>query len=1459
MKLSFFHPAVAAWFEQTFAGPTECQLQAWPIIKGRRHTLIAAPTGSGKTLAAFLAVIDELISAGIKNGALPEQTQVVYVSPLKALSNDIHKNLAQPLQGIRQRLCKHGFSDLELRTAVRTGDTPQTERVIMRRRPPHILVTTPESLYIVLTSDSGRAMLRNTRTIIVDEIHAIFASKRGSHLALSLERLQALTQTELVRIGLSATQNPIEEIAHFLLGAEPPGKKPDCTIINTGHVRARDLAIELPDSPLEAVMSNEVWEEIYERLSSLAAAHGTTLVFVNTRRMAERVARHLSERLGEQNVTSHHGSLAREQRLAAEQRLKAGELRALVATASLELGIDIGDVDLVCQLGSTRSIATFLQRAGRAGHAVDGIPKARLFPLSRDELVECAALLDAIRRGELDRLRVPSQPLDVLAQQIVAMVACEEWGEDDLFACVRRAWPYRGLKRTDFDAVVRMLTEGYSSRRGQRGAYLHRDAVHARLRPRRGARLTAVTCGGAIPDNADYEVRQEPHNNFVGTLDEDFAVESLAGDIFQLGNTSWRILRVEADAVRVEDAQGQPPNIPFWFGEAPARSDALSYAVSRLRTALEDRIARGHEPQHWLISTVGITTMAADQIVDYLSAGRNALGAMPTQDTVVAERFFDESGGMQLVIHAPFGSRINRAWGLALRKRFCRKFNIELQAAATEDAIVISLGETHSFPLLDLWRYLNSSTVRDLLVQALLDAPMFTTRWRWTATCSLAVPRFRGGKKVAPRLQRMNAEDLLAVIFPGQIACLENVTGAREVPDHPLVRQTIHDCLTEAMDVDGLVRLLEDMQAGRKRLLVRDLTEPSPLAQEVLTANPYAFLDDAPLEERRTQAVLHRRWLGPESAAELGRLDPAAIERVIAEAWPEAQTPDELHDALMTLGFLTEAEIQSGPPGLSGHPWPSSGSWPGLLQRLVTDRRATCLTTQDGYPKLWIPIEGLPQLLALLPDAKADPALSVPGEYASREWSEDEALLEVLRSRLQGLGPMSAESLARPLCRNGAEIQAILNKLESEGFVLRGSFTPRDPQEWCERRLLARIHRYSLNRLRREIEPVSSADFMRFLIGWQHAVPGGRLEGAKALFAVIQQLEGFAAPAACWEEEILPLRIADYQAEWIDALCLSGRVAWVRRVAERNGHDHSPGPLRTTPVSLIHRRHLPIWLQLLGDNEMRLSPLAQRLMNYLSQHGASFFEDFAEAVGALRSQVEDALSELVAAGQVSSDSFRGLRALLIPTARRRGVARNLIEHAGRWSMTFANAASAQHSGPADPQTSAFLDDGCRHVETIAWTLLRRYGVVFRRVVQRETALPPWRDLLYAYRRLEARGEIRGGRFVAGMSGEQYAVPEAVAALRALRRAEKSGELVSICAADPLNLVGILTPGPRVPALVSNRILYRDGVAIAARLGRQVRIFGPLEGNNEWELQVALVRKVAPIRMLGRRSKAESSS
>ncbi|HTI06656.1 MAG TPA: DEAD/DEAH box helicase [Gemmatimonadales bacterium] len=1416
MSLSRFHPAIERWFSGRFTEPTEPQRRAWPLIQQGADVLIAAPTGSGKTFAAFLSAIDGLVRQGL-SGELRDEIQVVYVSPLKALSNDVQKNLAEPLAEIRRALAEQGLQDVAVRTLVRTGDTPQSERQAMLKQPPHILVTTPESLYLILTSERAREMLRSVRTVIVDEIHAVARDKRGSHLALSLARLDALVGKRVQRIGLSATQRPIEEIGQFLVGTDQPLP----TIVDAGHIRTLDVALEIPSSPLEAVMSAEVWEEVNTRIAELISQHRTTLVFVNTRRLCERLTMQLSERLGDEKVTSHHGSMSRDKRLEAEERLKRGELQALVATASLELGIDIGSVDLVIQVGSTRSIATLLQRVGRAGHRLGAIPKGRIFPLSRDELIECAAMLRATREGRLDRLIIPEKPLDILAQQIVATSAGEEWDEAALYDRMRSAYPYRNLTRKEFDDVVQMLAEGFTTRRGRRSAHVHYDGINKKVKGRRGARIAAITSGGAIPDLGDYRVILEPTETFVGTLNEDFAIESQPGDIFQLGNTSYQIMKVESGQVRVADAKGQPPTLPFWLGEAPGRTNELSEEVSRLRQDIADRLDDPAAAIRWLVETIGMNEAGARTIVEYLAATRVILGTIPTQKCLVLERFFDEAGGMQLVLHAPFGSRINRAWGLALRKRFCRSFNFELQAAATEDAIILSLGPQHSFPLDDVFQYLKPATAEHLLVQAMLDAPVFGTRWRWNSTRALAVLRFRGGRKVPTPLQRMEAEDLVAAVFPDQLACPENLVGDREIPDHPLVNQTIADCLLEAMDFPGLKHVLEGMEAGQFTLIARDTTEPSPLCHEVLNARPYAFLDDAPLEERRTQAVITRRGLDVKTADEFGKLDQGAIDLVREQAWPDPETGDELHDALLIMGACPSHEAGK------------TATWVPLFDELVRGGR---VTTVAG--RLWVATERLPLVQAAFPGVANEPAVVPPERESAKTWIREDAIRELVRGRLEVVGPTTAGDVAEALRLPVADIDFALAALEHEGFALRGRFSSGvEPIEWCERRLLARIHRYTLDRLRKEIEPVTAAQFLRFLFKWQRVATGSRAEGPEGLAAVLDLLDGYELAAGAWESEVLPARMTDYDPLWLDGLCLSGEIAWGRLTVDTK--NRKSGPVRGTPIALFRRERGDVWRAGMQETDaaaLPLSSVGKALLAAFEARGAQFFGDLVNATGLLRTEVEKGLAELVAWGLVSSDSFAGMRALLVPSDRRRPLGGGYrrrgriapfgVENAGRWART--------HGRPALPEAQI--------AEAIAWQLLRRYGVVFRRLVQRETLHAPWRDILRVYRRLEARGEIRGGRFVGGFSGEQYALPEAIGLLRATRREHAADELIAVSGADPLNLVGILTPGDAVPAITSNRVLFRDGVPVVVKEGEGERFLVDVPAEERDMLRGALLRR-----------------
>lgn len=1412
--LAWAHPLVRDWFVSRFGTASEPQVEGWPHILAGTPTLISAPTGSGKTLAAFLACIDKLVRKAVA-GKLEDHTYVVYISPLKALSNDIHKNLEEPLAEIVALAKERGIDMQPIRVAVRTGDTPAHERQKMLKRPPHILVTTPESLYILITAEKSRAILRLVETLIVDEIHAVADDKRGAHLCLSLERLQALTLKPPLRIGLSATQKPIEQIAQYLVGN---GRKQPA-IVNAGHKRKLDLAIEVPGSPLAPVASAELWEEIYDRIASLVESHRSTIVFVNTRKLAERIAFRLSERLGEEAVASHHGSLSRKIRLAAEHKLKTGQLKVLVATASLELGIDVGTVDLVCQIGSPRSIAVALQRIGRSGHFAGATPKGRVFATTRDQLVECAALCRAISHGDLDRIIIPEAPLDILAQQIVASCATNDWAEDDLFNLVKHAYPYQSLTREQFDDILDMLTEGFSGRTINRGSYLLRDRVNKQIHARRGSRMLAITNGGAIPETGLFNMVAEPEETIVGTLDEDFAVESNRGDIILLGTTSWQVIRVEqrTGRVLVKDAHGAPPSVPFWRGEAPSRTEELSDHIGRLRQEISDKL---HDSQiiEWLKNECHLDQSGAEQLVEYISEGQSVLGSVPTQKRIIAERFFDEGGGMQLVIHAPFGGRINKAWGLALRKRFCRSFNFELQAAATDDGLNISLLEQHSFPLADVFSFLSKETLTEVLTQAVLQTPIFNTRFRWDANRALSLLRYQGGKKVPPQIQRMRAEDLLATVFPQAAACQDNIDGDIEVPDHPLINEVMKDVLTEAMDLEGLRQLIADIAGGTIECIAIDTPTPSAFAAEIVNANPYAYLDDAPLEERRARAVEMRRVLPQSIVEEVGRLDPEAIQRVQQEAWPDIRDAHELYDLMQTLVVVpTPDQVDDI---ISIVPDRQIDSWQTLFEELQSAKRAGLATV--GARSYWVTAENAKTFKAIFPDAQFITSLA---EIERAALGLEEGIRSAVKGWLFHLGPTNVVELSQIIGVDSSHIDQALLFIESQGLVLRGHYlnSATDQMEWCERRLLSRIHNITVGTLRKQIEPVTPAQFMQWLLRWQHLTPGSQLTGERGTLEVLSQLQGFEIPANAWETSILNKRIKKYDPDVVDHLCLTGAIGWGRlspHPASLEGvvTDEISGIKRVVPTSIapvtFFVRHESDWMaskHIKGDEVKFLSQSARDVFEFLQLNGASFFSDISRGVARLKAEVETALWELVTAGLVTADGFDNLRALIDPR-RRAGEGRGRYSRprhsTGRWSLIYS-----AHNPVRTDTTRTDTTDRAQIVEATCWMLLKRYGVVFRDLLARESVIPKWRELLMAFRRLEDRGEVRAGRFVSGFLGEQFGLPIAVESLRALRQQPTVGETVTVSAADPLNLVGILVPGQKIASHFSQTITYKDGVPV----------------------------------------------
>jgi ATP-dependent Lhr-like helicase len=1488
-----FHPAVRAWFTGRFpGGPTAPQTAAWPVIAAGRDVLVASPTGTGKTLTGFLVAIDAAYRArlggtapgGTGPGATaPEGTlplglppvaaaparrgsaaavtssppartpEVLYISPLRALAADVHENLSIPLAGIRAEAERLGYAVPELTVAVRTGDTSPAERNAMRLNPPDLLVTTPESLYLLLTAPASRRMLAGVRTVIVDEVHTLARDKRGAHLALSLERLAHVVESaggRLQRIGLSATQRPLEVVARLLSGTGDD--RPPAAVVDCGHRRDLDVAIELPSAELEAVSSRTQFTEVLDRIADHVRRHRTTLVFVNTRKMAERVAHQLAERLGDDagddaagdagddaggdaggrrrgdghdgddpipagglQVAAHHGSLSAARRRQVEARLRAGDLRALVATASLELGIDVGPVELVCQIGSPRAIATFLQRVGRANHQLEGTPAGRLYPLTRDELVECTALLAGVRAGHLDVLEPPVAPLDVLAQQLVAEVAAaEEWGTDDLFAMVRRAAPYAGLERAAFDEVVDLMAWGVTTGRGRRGAHLHLDAVNGRLRARQGARLTALTCGGAIPETGDYRVVLDPEGVTVGSVHEDFAVEANIGDVFLLGTHSWRVCQVAVGTVRVTDAGDAPPTVPFWLGEAPARTAELSTEVAELRAALEPSLAAGDAEgaRRAVRERAGVGESVAEQVVAYLGAGRAALGCLPTRDTLVVERFFDESEGTQLIVHSPYGGRVNRALGLALRKRFCVSFDFELQAAADDDTVLLSLGPQHSFPLSQVPRMLSSRTAVDVLTQAVLPHPMLRARWRWNCNRALVVPRARSGQRRPIHLQRMDADDILAAAWPALAACQENApAGPIAVPDHVLVRQTVADCLTEQLDAAGLVSLLAAVESGAIAVHTVESVEPSVLAHGILTGRPFTFLDDAPLEERRSRAVPLPRGLtalGPGGLAvpvdELAPLDGPAVDGVLEQVRPRPRHADELHDLLLSL--------------VRCRPVPE---WQPLFDQLVAAGRAGLV---DG-------------------DWAATERRALAGSIED----DDEAAAECVRGHLEVAGPVGEAALVAdaPLPAGAplgapmrvARARTALARLQAEGSAIE-----LPDGRWCARHLLVRLHTASRTRRRRHVEPASIAELVRFQAHWQHATPDTRLMGRSGVLAVIEQLAGVEVPAGDWEAHILPARVAGYDPHWLDELCLSGEVAWGRLTPradagpadEQGGHRGSATPSPATPLALVRRDDLAWQLEAVRGGEPVLDPPAGASADVLAAlraRGACFRSELGAAARRLPDEVDEGLWDLVARGIVTADAFSAVRALLAARRHRRDGSR---PPAPRWSsgarMPLARRRAAPGSGIGEGRWALLADgppappaEGTEGAlaaeelaEAVAWQLLARWGVVAWELWARESYRVPWRDVVRALRRFEARGMALGGRFVAGLSGEQYARPDAAELLAAVRAKPGDGRPVTVAGSDPLNVTGTVLPGPRVPAVRHRRVVYLDGSVVPER-------------------------------------------
>ena len=1400
--LDSFHPVVATWFERKFpGGPTPPQLAAWPLLPSGADLLVASPTGSGKTLTAFLVSIDQMWRDP-PTDKVPGPS-VLYLSPLRALATDVRENLLRPLEELRQLSAEMGYPAPNIRVDVRTGDTTQSERAAQRRSPSHIYVTTPETFYLLLTSASGRAMLRHVETVIVDEIHAMCRDKRGSHLTLSLERLERLVveggNRRPQRVGLSATQKPLKLVGEILSGVAP-GRAP-ATILDCSRSRPMDLAIELPDGELDSVLSGEQFGEILHRITELVAEHRTTLIFVQSRRLAERMAHRLTDALSDGGVlqdaelvvASHHGSLSTHRRREVERRLRAGELRALVATASLELGIDVGPVELVCQIGSPRSIAAFLQRVGRANHQVGGVPKGRLFPMNRHELVESIALLDAVDRGVLDAIEPPVAPLDILAQQIVAEVAARgEDTPDALYDLARGAAPYRDLSRETFDELLEMTSRGIVTGHGPRGAHLHLDTIGQKVRPRRGASLAAIGGAGAIPDTGEYRVVLDPEGITVGSLDEDFAIESSAGDVFLLGTHAWRVTRVETGVVRVIDAHGAAPSAPFWLGESPGRTIELSAEVARVHEGLREFLAArdGEGARAKLAAVPGVSNEAAAQAVNFLSKSFEALGDLPTTTTLIVERFFDETESSHLVVHSPHGARVNRALGLALRKRFCVTFDFELQAAADDDTICIALGPHHSFPLDSVMKMVRRANVRDVLTQAVLPLPMLSVRWRWNTARALVLRRSMNGQRRPIHLQRMEADDLMAATWPSLAACQENApAGPIAIPDHILVRQTIADVLFEPLDVARLEQLLARLEAGEITVHCVDTVEPSLLAHGIINGRPYTFLDDAPLEERRSRAVSTSRGVGELDeqglpvAAERQALEPALVAEVVAQSAVRVRSSDELSDLLIDAGAVRAVS-----------------SWRSWFDELVNEGRAV---EDDG---VWLPAGG--------------------GRTFAELVQDDEAIATLLRVHLATSGPVTIEQIVGddelgvgPL--RGAPLtvgraRTAMARLEATGFALQVA-----GGRWCARHTFARLNRIARTRRRASYLAVPVARYVDFLTRWQHVAPGTRLEGREGVRRVVEQLQGVELAAGEWEQSVLAARVTNYRPEWLDELCLSGEITWARltpRASEPEARG-SATPSAATPLALLLREDLEGQLRAVRLDQAPCPPTggaAADIFEALATRGAQFRTSLAGLTGRLPAEVDEGVWDLVARGLVSADAYSAVRSLLS--------ARHRLASRGRASGSSRRMSLSTHRAPSSTGVGEgrwwLIESSIEPIgplefedlaEQIAVQLIRRWGIVTYELFAQESYRVPWRYVSWALRRLEARGEVLGGRFVEGLAGEQYAQPEALDLLAQ----DLTSEPVTLAACDPLNLTGGIVNAERVPSRVRRTMTLLAGDVVNA--------------------------------------------
>jgi len=1388
MTLESFHPAVRAWFEERFGRPSPPQAQGWPAIARGENVLILAPTGSGKTLAAFLKCLDILYREGIRR---EPGIRVLYISPLKALNNDVYRNLEVPLAEIEAKARELGLSLPHLTHAVRTGDTPQRERAEMRRHPPDILITTPESLYLLLTSRS-RDILRTVRYVIVDEIHALCTTKRGAHLSLSLERLEALLPRPPVRIGLSATLRPLEEVAHFLGGTGRP-----VTIVDAGVRRNLDLRVEVPVDDMRALPEGSLWPASHRRVLELVEAHRAAIVFVNSRGLAERLAGQLNALAGREVARVHHGSMSREAREQVEAELKAGRLPCLVATSSLELGIDVGAVDLVIQIESPGTVSRGLQRVGRAGHALGAVSKGRLLPKYRGDLLETAGIVREMRKGEIEEIRVPTGALDVLAQQVVAMAAMDEWRVDDLLALVRRAWGYRDLTERQLRSVLDMLAGRYPSEefRELRPRIVW-DREAGVIRGREGARALAVLSGGTIPDRGYYEVYLEGRNVKLGELDEEFVYESRVGDVFLLGTGTWQIRAIEHDRVVAVPAPGRMPRMPFWKGEGFGRPLELGRKLGAFTGEVAARLADPGLPQ-WLQSECCLDERAAQNLVQYVRDQVAHTGAVPTDRRLVLERFPDELGDQRLALLSPFGGRVNTAWGMVLRARIRQLLHLEAEVTTSDDVIHIRLpGADRPLDPEALVR-IDPDEAVELLLQEVGSTPLFGAYFRMNAGRALVLPRPRPGKRRPFWLQRLKAADLLQV--------------ARRYPDFPLVLETYREVLRDVLDLEGLRQVLTDLASGTIELAVVETDSPSPMASQILLqfVAEYMYEGEAPKAERHgTLLALHRELLdellGTGALREL--LDPRAIAAVAArlrgqaEGW-HPRGPDEVEDLLRRAGDMSQAELEA------------AGARPEWLAQLEAERRA----------------------LRLHAASRDRGGASPAGDAGAVHWvhADDAPLYRrpeadvaaVVRRYARAHGPFRPEEVARRYGLPPAEVAAAAEGLAAAGTLVAGEFTRgAGGREYCDREVLRQIRRQTLTLLRAEVEPVDGAAYARFLMSWQGVQAGSPMPGAPgdspaagtppagapaegpwsgALLRTLRRLQGIPLPAELWEQEILPCRVPGYQPLWLDQLLAAGELHWVGAPGRRLAF-YLPDQ-----VGLFAGR-------LEAAPSEGLAPTQAQVLEACRATGAAFLGAIARRAGLSPNEALEALWELAWMGLVTNDTFAPVREVLRSpsrSARHRGRAAPVLRGGtGRWWPTAALVEAAPAVLPGGEGTPGGAAD---RAEAYARLLLDRYGVVSREVAAADGGPAPWGEVLERLRRMEWRGEVRQGYFVAGLSGLQFARADAVERLRRARDLT-GGPPVLLNATDPANPYGAILPWPegeRLARLPSTYLVLLDGLPV----------------------------------------------